>query len=110
MEHTKNKAQKPSPEAKALSLYLMAFKNTKPINKENARRNNKQWDRVKHGELSMEDYMKEVQKMLKSYGGYEKVVEETVWHYVKKTGKWTLEGTDKYCIDAQQFAEKIMNR
>jgi len=105
----KNKAEKPSPEAKALSLYLMAFKNTKPQNRENARRINKQWERVKHEELSKEAYyMEEVQEMLKSYGGYAKVVEETVWHFVKKTGKWTLEGEDKYCVDAQQFAEKIM--
>ena len=110
MKHTKKKIGKPSPEAKALSLYLMAFKNAKPINKENARRNNKQWDRVKHNELSMEDYMEEVQEMLNTYGGYSKVVEETVWYYIKKTGKWKLEGDDKYCIDAKQFADKILNK
>lgn len=110
MKSTKKNIEKPTPEAKALSLYLMAFKNTKPINKENARRIKKQWDRVKHNELSMEDYMEEVQKMLKSYGGYLKVVEETVWYYIKKTGTWKLEGEDKYCIDAKQFADKILNK
>jgi hypothetical protein len=51
------KSTKPTPEAKALSLYLMAFKKSKQINKENAKRNNKQWERVKYNELSMEDYM-----------------------------------------------------
>jgi len=110
MKHTKKKTEKPSPEAKALSLYLMAFKTAKPINKENAKRINKQWDRVKLNELSMEDYMEDVQKMLKSYGGYSKVVEETVWYYIKKTGTWKLEGDDKYCIDAQEFADKILNK
>jgi hypothetical protein len=108
MKSTKKQIEKPSPEAKALSLYLMAFKTTKPINKENAKRINKQWDKVKLKELSMQDYMKEVQTMLKSYGGYSKVVEETVWYYIKKTGKWELKGDDKYCIDAKQFADKIL--
>jgi len=101
---------KPTPEAKALSLYLMAFKNAKPINKENARRINKQWERVKLDKLSTEDYQKEVQTMLDFYGGYMKVVEETVWHYVKKTGKWKLEGNDKYCLDAKSFADKILKK
>ena len=110
MKTTKKKAEKPTPEAKALSLYLMAFKSTKPINKENANRINKQWYRVKQEELSMEDYMEEVQKMLNAYGGYSKVVEETVWYYIKKTGTWNLEGDDKYCIDAKQFADKILNK
>ncbi|MFT5166141.1 MAG: hypothetical protein ACI8P3_001372 [Saprospiraceae bacterium] len=110
MKSMEKKIGKPSPEAKALSLYLMAFKTTKPINKENAKHINKQWDRVKLNELSMEDYMEEVQKTLNSYGGYSKVVEETVWYYIKKTGKWKLEGDDKYCIDAKQFADKILNK
>ena len=110
MKSTKKKIEKPSPEAKALSQYLMAFKTTKPINKENAKRINKQWGRVKLNELSMKDYMEEVQEMLNSYGGYSKVVEETVWYYIKKTGKWKLEGDDKYCIDAKQFADKILNK
>ncbi len=104
------KSTKPTPEAKALSLYLMAFKKSKQINKENAKRNNKQWERVKYNELSMEDYMEEVNKMLDFYGGYDKVVEETVWHYVKKTGSWKLEGDDKYCIDAKKFADAIMKK
>jgi len=101
---------KPTPEAKALSLYLMAFKNTKPKNKENAKRINKQWTRVKQDALSMKDYLQEVQTMLDSYGGYSKVVEDTVWHYYKKTGKWALEGEDKYCIDARRIANEISRK
>jgi len=110
LEAKENKIEKPSAEAKALSLYLMAFKNTKPINKQNSKRINKQWNRVKQNELSMKDYLKEVQIMLKSYGGYSKVVEDTVWHYVKKTGKWELEGDDKYCVDAKEVADKIKKK
>ena len=106
----KNNTIKPTPEAKALSLYLMAFKNTKPKNKENAKRINKQWKRVKDNALSMEDYMAEVQTMLDSYGGYTKVVEDTVWHYVKKTGKWELEGNDQYCIDARRVADEVLRK
>lgn len=101
---------KPLPEAKALSLYLMAFKNAKPINKENAKRINKQWGRVKLESLSMKDYMEEVQSMLNSYGGYDKVVEDTVWYYIKKTGKWELEGNDKYCMDAKRIADEILRK
>ena len=77
------------------------------MNKENARRINKQWDRVKQQELSMDDYLAEVQTMLDSYGGYSKVVEETVWYYIKKTGEWKLDGDDKYCKDAKKIADKI---
>jgi hypothetical protein len=110
MKSIKNNVEKPLPEAKALSLYLMAFKTTKPINKENAKRINKQWNRVKLNELSVKDYMEEVQTMLNSYGGYSKVVEETVWYYIKKTGTWKLEGDDKYCRDAKQIADEILNK
>ena len=106
----KKDTMKPSPEAKALSLYLMAFKNTNPKNKENAKRNNKQWNRVKSEALSMKNYMEEVEKMLNSYGGYSKVVEDTVWYYVKKTGKWELEGNDKYCLDARRVADEILRK
>jgi len=106
----KKKSVKPTPEAKALSLYLMAFKNTKPIYKEKAKWINKQWDRVQDNELSMEDYMEEVRSMLDAYGGYSKVVEDTVWHYIKKTGEWTLKGDDKYCLDAKKFADEILNK
>lgn len=110
MNNTRKNTEKPSPEAKALSLYLMAFKNTKPINKANAKRINNQWSRVKLNEVSNKVYMEEVQNMLDSYGGYSKVVEETVWYYIKKTGKWKLEGEDKYCIDARRVANKILRK
>lgn len=88
----------------------MAFKTVKPICKENAKRINKQWNRVRDNELSMEDYMEEVNNMLDSYGGYLKVVEDTVWHYIKKTGEWTLKGDDQYCLDARGFADKILDK
>jgi len=103
-----NNTDKPSSEAKALSLYLMAHKAKDPKCKEKARRINKQWDRVKAGELSQDDYMEEVQSMLAFYGGYEKVVENTVWFYIKKTGEWKLQGEDQYGIDAQAIADKIL--
>ena len=107
---TEKQKPSPSPEAKALSLYLMAFKSAKPKNKENIKRINKQWSRVKLNELSMKDYLEEVQSMLDFYGGYSKVVEDTVWYYVKKTGKWTLEGNDQYCLDAKRVADKILKK
>jgi thymidylate synthase len=103
-----NKNIKPSAEAKALSLFLMAFKNSKTIYKGQAKRMNKQWERVKNNELSMDEYTEEVKNMLSTFGGYAKVVEETVWFYIKKTGAWTLKGDDKYCKDAQKIADRIM--
>ncbi len=110
MNSMKKDTIKPAPEAKALSLYLMAFKNAKPKNKENAKRNNKQWNRVKSDALSMKDYMAEVQTMLDFYGGYAKVVEDTVWYYIKKTGNWALEGNDQYCIDARRVADEALRK
>lgn len=101
---------KPSPEAKALSLFLMAFKASKPAIKEQAKRMNKQWDRVKEGELSKEEYDVKVKSVLQSHGGYEKVLKDTVYFYIKKTGKWTLTGDDKYCRDAQELADKILKK
>lgn len=105
----KNNNPKPTAEAKALSLFLMAFKSKKPLYKGQAKRMNKQWERVKNNELSMEAYQDEVQNMLNTFGGYQKVVEETVWHYIKKTGAWNLNGDDKYCQDAQRIADRIAN-
>jgi len=102
--------EKPTPEAKALSLYLMAFKASKPAIKEQAKRINKQWDRVRDNKLSKSDYLKEVQNLLDSHGGYDKVVKDTVWFYVKKSGEWTLKGDDKYCQDAQKIADSILNK
>lgn len=104
-----NNNAKPTPEAKALSLFLMAFKTTKPIYKEQAKRINKQWDLVKSNKLSTKDYMQEVLEMLNLYGGYSKVIEETVWFYVKKTGEWNLKGDDQYCQDARKIADRIMS-
>ncbi|MBE9467090.1 MAG: hypothetical protein IMY72_02070 [Bacteroidetes bacterium] len=104
------KTKKPSPEAKALSLYLMAYKTKDPLCKEKSKRINRLWDLVKDNELSNSDYMKEVQNMLTSYGGYSVVVEKTVRFYIKKTGEWKLEGDDKYCLDAKLIADKILNK
>ena len=104
----KNK-EKPSPEAKALSLFLMAYKTIKPVYKEKAKRINRSWDLVKSGDMSQKDYDKEVTNMSKPYGGYEKLVEKTVRFYIKKTGEWTLKGDDKYCIDAQEVADRVLN-
>ena len=106
----KKNNEKPSPEAKALSLFLMAYKTTNPIYKEKSKRINRLWDLVKANELSRTDYMEEVQNMLTSYGGYSEVVEKTVRYYIKKTGAWTLQGDDKYCLDAKLIADKILNK
>ncbi|HIA35434.1 MAG TPA: hypothetical protein EYM84_06965 [Flavobacteriales bacterium] len=103
------KTEKPSPEAKALSLFLMAYKTINPIYKEKSKRINRLWDLVTRDELSRSDYIEEVQNMLTSYGGYSEVVEKTVRFYIEKTGEWKLQGNDKYCLDAKQIADKILN-
>ena len=103
-------SEKPAPKAKALSLFLMAYKSTSPAYKENSKRINKLWDQVKNSELSKSDYMLEVEAMLASYGGYADVVEKTVRFYVEKTGEWTLKGDDKYCLDAKQIADKLLKK
>ncbi len=99
---------KPTPEAKALSLYLMALKKKNPTYKEQSKRINKLWDRVILGEFSKNDYQEEVKKMLASFGGYSEVVEKTVQFYINTTGEWKLAGDDKYCQDAKEIADKIM--
>lgn len=104
-----NKA-KPSPEAKALSLFLMAFKSTNSKYKDKSQRLNRLWGLVKDDKLSAQDYAAEVQTILTSYGGYDKVVEKTVNFYINKTGNWTLKGDDQYCMDAQVVADKILKR
>ena len=101
-------SEKPTPEAKALSLFLMAYKTIDPIYKEKSKRINKQFDLVKSGEISKSDYLQEVQNMLASYGGYTEVVEKTIKYYIDKTGVWTLKGDDKYCLDAQLVADKLL--
>ena len=102
--------EKPSPEAKALSLFLMAYKKTNPVYKEKSKRINRLWDLVKSEELSHSDYIDEVRKMLTGYGGYSEVLEKTVRFYIENTGEWKLEGDDKYCIDAKEIADKILTQ
>jgi hypothetical protein len=106
----KKKTDKPSPEAKALSLFLMAYKTINPIYKEKSKRINRLWDLVTKNKLSRSDYIEEVQKMLTSYGGYSEVIEKTVRFYIEKTGEWKLQGDDKYCLDAKQIADKILKK
>ena len=100
---------KPSPEVKALSLFLMAYKTIDPIYKEKSKQINRLWDLVNVEELSMSDYLEEVQNMLTSFGGYSEVIEKTVRYYIEKTGEWNLKGNDKYCLDAKKIADKIGN-
>lgn len=105
-----NNSEKPTPEAKALSLFFMAFKSSDPIIKEKSKSINKKWSLVLKNELSKNDYLKEVKNMLNFYGGYLEVVEKTVRFYIEKTGEWRLDGDDKYCVDAKLIAEKIKNK
>lgn len=102
--------EKPSPEAKALSLFLMAYKTIDPIYKEKSKRINKLWDLVKINELSKDDYMEEVQNMLALYGGYSEVIEKTVKFYIEKTGEWKSQGDDQYSLDARKIADKILKK
>jgi hypothetical protein len=104
------KTEKPSPEAKALSLFLMAYKTIDPMYKEKSKRINKQWGLVLKGDISKRDYIAEVDKMLTSFGGYSTVVEKTVKFYIDKTGEWKLTGEDKYCVDAKVVADKLLNK
>lgn len=104
------KSEKPSPEAKALSLFLMAYKTIDPIYKEKSKRINRLWSLVLVGDLSKSDYLEEIKTMLASYGGYDVVIEKTVQYYIEKTGEWKLEGDDKYCQDAKKVADKILNQ
>lgn len=102
--------EKPSPEAKALSLFLMAFKSKELIYKEKSNQISKLFNRVKAGKMSQEDYNASVEKMLNSFGGYTAVLEKTVRFYIDKTGEWKLTGEDKYCQDAQGIADKILDK
>jgi hypothetical protein len=105
----KKDIKKPSPEAKALSLFLMAYKTKDPIYKEKSKRINKLWDLVKVRELSRSEYMEAVQDMLTSYGGYSAVIEKTIRYYIEKTGEWKSQGDDQYSQDAKQIAKKILS-
>ena len=102
--------EKPSREAKALSLFLMAYKEKDPFYKEQLKRINRQWDLLKKEKISRGDYDGQVQEMLNSYGGYAEVLEKTVRFYIDKTGEWKLKGDDQYCQDAQKVANKILKR
>lgn len=106
----KKTKEKPSPEAKALSLFLMAFKTVKPIYKEQSKRISRLWNMVLAEEMTMEEYTEKVLSMLQLNGGYEKVVEKTVRHYIERTGEWKLKGDDKYCIDANEVAAKLLSK
>jgi hypothetical protein len=105
-EHT----DKPSPEVKALSLFLMAHKNTSQAYKEKSKRINKLWSQVLAGGTTKSVYLEEVQNMLDFFGGYPAVVEKTVKFYIEKTGEWKLEGNDKYCLDAKKVADEILKQ
>lgn len=102
--------EKPTPEVKALSLFLMAFKKTNPIYKDKSRSIKKMWDLVLLGEVNKSEYLEEVQSMLESLGGYSEVIEKTVQFYIDTTGEWKLEGNDQYCIDAKEIADKILKQ
>lgn len=104
------KIEKPTPEAKALSLFLMAYKTINPKYKEQSKRINRQWSLVTDGKLSKAAYMDEVHKMLAQNGGYSEVIEKTVKYYIDKTGEWKHQGDDKYAQDAQQVADRILNQ
>ncbi len=102
--------EKPTPEVKALSLFLMAFKKSNPVHKEQARSIKKLWDLVLLGEETKSNYLEEVAKMLESLGGYSAVIEKTVQFYIDTTGAWKLEGNDQYSQDAKEIADKILKQ
>ena len=106
----KKQSEKPTPEAKALSLFLMAFKAKSPSHKEKAKRINRLWSLVEAGDLDKKDYVVEVEEMLAFYGGYSEVIEKTVKFYIDKTGEWTLKGEDKYCQDAKKVAQDLLEK
>ena len=66
------------------------------------------FDLVKKDELSREDYMTEVEKMLDMYGGYEGVIEKTIRYYIEKYGEWKSNGDDQYSQDANIIATRIL--
>lgn len=107
---SEEKMEPPSKEAKALSLFLMAYKTKDEAYADKYKRINKQWRLVTRNELNSKDYLKEVNNVIATYGGYNKIVEKTVQFYIDKTGKWELKGDDKYCKDAQRFADKIFKK
>ncbi|MFD1553402.1 hypothetical protein DNU06_06970 [Putridiphycobacter roseus] len=105
-----NNLEKPSPEAKALSLFLMAFKSTNAMYSDKSKYTKRLWSMARSGEISSDMYTSEILRMLKSCGGYEQVIEKTVKYYIDKTGEWRLNGDDQYCIDAQKVADSMLNK
>lgn len=106
----KNKLEKPSPEAKALSLFLMSHKAVSTAHKEDYSLIKELWSMVLNGSIDIEKYLKEVQIMLESYGGYSEVVEKTVKFYIEKTGEWKPGGDDKYSQDTKEVADRILQK
>lgn len=102
--------EKPSAEAKALSLFLMAFKSTDPNIKKQSKRISRLWGMVQAEEMVHSEYLEKVKSMLDLNGGYAQVVEKTVRHYLEKTGEWKLTGDDQYAQDAQKIANRIQKR
>ncbi len=107
-KHPNRQTPKPSPNAKALTMFLMAFKSKDPKYKEELKRINKKWDMYQAGDLFEKTYLQEVETMLNTYGGYESVVEKTVQYYIDKTGAWAANGDDQYHQDAKAIADKIL--
>lgn len=105
-----NNIVKPTPEAKALSLFLMAYKSKDPVYKEKAKRINRLWDLVVAEEITKDEYLAEVQQTIKTYGGYTEIIEKTVQFYIDKTGEWNLKGDDRYCIDAKKIADRLLKK
>ena len=106
---TKN-IDKPSAEAKALSLFFMAYKSKDPIYKEKSKRINRLWDLVKVNQLSKDDYMIEIKETIESYGGYDTIIEKTINFYIDKFGEWKSQGDDKYAQDAKKIAATILKK
>lgn len=106
----KKNIKKPSPEAKALSLFLMAYKTKNPIYKEKSKRINRQWDLLQADQITRETYMQEVQDMLTSYGGYSEVIKKTIQYYIDKTGEWKSKGDDQYSRDAKEIAASMSKK
>lgn len=102
------KREKPTPEAKALSLFLMAYKSDNQSYKDKARQMKNRLDLVLGGKLDKDTYQNEVKSALASYGGYTDVIEKTVKFYIEKFGEYKSQGDDKYSQDAQAIAEKLM--
>lgn len=88
----------------------MTIKKTDPKAKETAKRINKRWDLLLAHEISAKEYTEEVNKTLETFGGYAEVVEKTVRFYIEKTGEWTLQGDDIYCVDAQKIADRMLKQ